>query len=179
MTDIEYRCLTGEAAAEVLNEEYVGLYQENYSEPPYLSGPLYSTDRYAERTGRQVKSPGFVLVSARSGPTLVGFSFGLTFEADRWWGGETTPPPAEIANSRKFAVIELNVRRGYRRVGIGRRLLETLLAQQDAPYATLLSDPQAPAYDMYRRWGWKVIGPVRPAPDARPYDALVLELGCR
>ncbi|WP_329423582.1 hypothetical protein OG339_24270 [Streptosporangium sp. NBC_01495] len=64
MTDIEYRCLTGEAADEVLGDEYVRLYLANYAEPPYLSGPLYSRERFLQRTGKQVKNDSFVLVSA-------------------------------------------------------------------------------------------------------------------
>ncbi|WP_329423580.1 GNAT family N-acetyltransferase [Streptosporangium sp. NBC_01495] len=82
-----------------------------------------------------------------------------------------------MADSPRFAVIELDVRKDYRRRGIGRQLLETLLAQQDvASYATLLADPDAPAHAMYRRWGWQVVGPVRAAPDSRTSDALVLDL---
>lgn len=73
-------------------------------------------------------------------------------------------------------MIELDVREDYRRRGIGRQLLETLLAQQDAPYATLLADPDAPAHAMYQRWGWRLVGAVRAAPDARASDALVLDL---
>ncbi|WP_440098601.1 GNAT family N-acetyltransferase [Streptosporangium sp. H16] len=176
MTDIEYQYLTGENAAEALSDEYVQLYLENYAEPPYLSGPLYSRERFLERTGRQVKSDSFALVSARDGSELVGFSFGLAFGADRWWGGDAAPAPAELTDSPKFAVIELDVRNDYRRRGIGRQLLETLLAQQNAPYATLLANPDAPAHAMYQRWGWRLVGVVRSAPDARASDALVLDL---
>ncbi|WP_329084984.1 GNAT family N-acetyltransferase [Streptosporangium sp. NBC_01469] len=176
MTDIEYQCLTGEDATEVLSDEYVRLYLKNYAEPPYLSGPLSSRERFLERTGRQVKNDSFVLVSARDGSELVGFSFGLAFGVDRWWAGEAAPAPAELAGSPRFAVIELDVREDYRRRGIGRQLLETLLAQQDAPYATLLADPDAPAHAMYQRWGWRLVGAVRAAPDARASDALVLDL---
>ncbi|MFF5245825.1 GNAT family N-acetyltransferase [Streptosporangium sp. NPDC000095] len=175
-TDIEYQCLTGDAAAVVLTDEYVRLYLENYAEPPYLSGPLYSRERFLERTAQQVKSDGFTLVSARSGAQLVGFSFGFTFPAGRWWGGEAKRPLPEVVAAPTFAVIELDVHRDYRRRGIGRLLLEMLLAHQDARYATLLSDPDAAAHAMYQRWGWKLIGTVRSAPDARANDALLLEL---
>ncbi|MER5649682.1 GNAT family N-acetyltransferase [Streptosporangium sp. NPDC002524] len=177
MTDIEYQYLTGKDAAVVLAEEYVSLYRENYAEPPYLSGPLYSRERFLERTGQQVTSDSFTLVSARSGAKLVGFSFGFAFAAGRWWGGEATVPAPEVVAAPKFAVIELDVHQDYRRRGIGRQLLETLLAQQPAPYATLLADPDAPAHAMYQRWGWQLVGPVRPAPDARASDAMVIALG--
>ncbi|MET8054797.1 GNAT family N-acetyltransferase [Streptosporangium sp. NPDC005286] len=176
MTDVDFRCLTGRAAAEVLSAEYVDLYVAAYAEWPYLSGPLYSPERYAERTSRQVMQDSFVLVSARSRGRLVGFSFGLRFGAGLWWGGEAAPAPPEVVEPPKFAVIELDVAGTHRGRGIGRRLLETLLAQQSAPYATLLADPDAPAHAMYQRWGWQVVGPVRAAPDARTYDALVLDL---
>ncbi|MEU8200224.1 GNAT family N-acetyltransferase [Streptosporangium sp. NPDC049046] len=176
MTDIEYQHVTGDAAAEILTDEYVSLYLVNHAEPPYLSGPLYSRERFLQRTGQQVTSDSFTLVSARSGAQLVGFSFGFAFAAGRWWGGEATLPTPEVMAAPKFAVIELNVHQDYRWRGIGRQLLETLLTQQSTPYATLLANPAAPAHAMYQRWGWKLVGPVRPAPDARVSDALLLEL---
>ncbi|MER6171387.1 GNAT family N-acetyltransferase [Streptosporangium sp. NPDC001681] len=173
---IDFQCLIGPAARAILDEEHVDLYLQIHAEPPYLSGPLYSRERFTERTGRQLERDGFSLVSARSGAELVGFAFGLGFEAGRWWGGEAAPAPAEAADLPKFAVIELNVRKDYRGRGIGKRLLEELLASQGARYATLLANPEAPAHAMYRRWGWQVVGTVRPAPDAMASDALILDL---
>ncbi|GAA4201319.1 GNAT family N-acetyltransferase [Streptosporangium oxazolinicum] len=176
---INLQHLTGPAARAVLDEEHVDLYLQTRAEPPYLSGPLYSRERFTERTGQQLKRDGFSLVSARSEAELVGFAFGLALEKGWWWGGESTPAPAEVADLPKFAIIELNVRQSFRGRGIGRHLLDELLAKQDAPCATLLANPKALAHAMYQRWGWQVVGTVRPAPDAMTSDALILDLSKR
>ncbi|MER6830840.1 GNAT family N-acetyltransferase [Streptosporangium sp. NPDC000563] len=175
MSKIEYQCLTGGDAAEVLSDEYVNLYLANYDERPYLSGPLYSRERFLDRTGEQMKNPSFVLVSARDDyeNELLGFAFGLMFEAGQWWGEEAAPAAPDMLAAQKFAVAELNVRWGQRRHGLGKTLLATLLAQQEAPYATLLASPDAPAHAMLQRWGWQVVGP---AHDDRTSDILVLAL---
>jgi GNAT superfamily N-acetyltransferase len=173
MMEIAFRTLAGESA--VLSDPYVELYLATRAEPPYNSGSLYRRERYLERTARQAERPGFTAVCAEDGPTMVGFGFGLPLEG--WWGGQATACPPEVAEAEKlFAVIELNVCKDYRGRGIGGRLLEELLAGQDAPYATLLANPAAPAHAMYLRRGWRVVGTVRAAPDAMVSDALVLDL---
>ncbi|MER5645859.1 GNAT family N-acetyltransferase [Streptosporangium sp. NPDC002524] len=178
MTEIIFRTLTGDAVAAVLTDPYVELYLATRAEPPYNSGPLYRRDRYLERTARQAERAGFTAVYAEDGPTLVGFGFGLPLGS--WWGGNATPCPPEVAEAASlFAVIELNVREDYRDRGIGSHLLEDLLAGQDAPYATLLANPAAPAHAMYLRRGWRVVGTVQAAPDAMVSDALVLNLSKR
>ncbi|MBB4917538.1 GNAT family N-acetyltransferase [Streptosporangium saharense] len=172
---LEFRRVTGEAAAQVLDERHVELYLATRAEPPYLSGPLYQPDRYLERTGRQVKRPGFTAVSAEDGPILVGFAFGVPLAS--WWGGHATPAPPEVTEaSSLFAVIELNVCQDHRNQGIGRKLLDELLTGQEAPYATVLANPAAPAHDMYLRWGWRKVGTVQATPDAMVSDALIRKL---
>ncbi|WP_329091542.1 MULTISPECIES: GNAT family N-acetyltransferase [unclassified Streptosporangium] len=175
MNEIVFRALVGDAVATVLSDPYVDLYLATRAEPPYNSGPLYRRERYLERTARQVERDGFAAVCAEDGPTMVGFAFGLPLEG--WWGGRATACPPEVAEAgRLFAVIELNVREDYRGRGVGGRLLEELLADQDALYATLLANPAAPAHGMYLRRGWRVVGTVQAAPDSMVSDALVLDL---
>ncbi|MEU0518176.1 GNAT family N-acetyltransferase [Streptosporangium sp. NPDC006007] len=175
MNQIVVNRAIGDWAAEVLSGPYVDLYEEIHAEPPYLSGPLYARERFIHRTAGQVRREGFTLVSAHDGPALAGFAFGLPFPAGRWWGGDASPGPANVVAAEKFAVIELGVHAAYRGRGIGRRLLEDLLTDRAAPYAVLLAHPDAPAHAMYRRWGWQVVGTVRPAPDSGTSDALVLK----
>ncbi|GGL03671.1 hypothetical protein Sme01_65070 [Sphaerisporangium melleum] len=169
--------LRGEAAREVLGEEYVLLYLATRAEPPYNSGPLYDRDRYLERTTRQAEATGFEAVSARDEDgRLIGFAFGLPMAAGRWWGGETTPAPDDVLDAEKFLVIELNVAAGERGKGYGRRLLEELLGGRGEAWATLLSTPRAPARAMYAHLGWDAVGTCRPAPDAEAADVLLLKL---
>ncbi|MCG5218315.1 GNAT family N-acetyltransferase [Streptosporangium sp. KLBMP 9127] len=177
MAEIVFQRLTGEHAAEaVLSEDYGDAYEEIYVEPPYGGGPLFGRDRFRERTRGQVARPGFALVPAVDGPALAGFAFGFTMGAGRWWGGEATRPSDEILNAPKIAVIELILRKPYRGKGIGRRLLRELLDGRAEPYATLLSHPDAPAHDLYERWGWHVVATCRPAPDAAVMDVMAVRL---
>ncbi|GAB1820714.1 GNAT family N-acetyltransferase [Herbidospora sp. RD11066] len=174
--NVRFTHLTGPDAAAVVNDDYTAVYTLIRAEPPYNSGPLYHPDRYRDRTGSQLERPGFEVVAVEEGEVLAGFAFGLSMEPGRWWGGDTTPGPAKVVESAKFAVIELNLRVEYRGRGIGRRLLAELLNGRDEPYATLLSLPEAAAHDIYEHWGWKVAGTCRPAPDSMLADVMVLEL---
>jgi GNAT superfamily N-acetyltransferase len=153
------------------------VYQEVYSEPPYNSGPLFDVDSFVVRTRRQAGRDGFSLVTARqTDDYLVGFAFGFVFEQGRWWSGEPTPPPAEILTSRKFAVIELAVRQPFRGRGIGRALMDALLAGRSETYAVLTAFPDAPAREAYRRWGWTQTGTAHHTPESPILDALALKL---
>jgi len=143
------------------------LYSNVYAEPPYNGGPLFTRERFLERTNRQKDNDGFTLVTAHTGGELDGFAFGFPFPPGGWWRGDTTPqPPAEILQPPKFAVIELVVRKTQRGQGLGRALMNELLDGRPEPYATLLAEPDAPARAMYRRWGWQQIATVQPADDA-------------
>lgn len=174
--DIEIRRHDGNAVDRLLGE-IADLYEQVYAEPPYHGGPLFSRERFLERTNRQRRADGFELVTVRAGSALVGFSFGFTFAPGRWWRGQTLPePPPEIVNASKFAVIELVVDQGWRGGGLGRELLTRLLADRPETYAMLLAEPTAPARQIYQRWGWRHVADVRPSTDAPRMHALVLPL---
>jgi GNAT superfamily N-acetyltransferase len=156
------------------------LYERVYAEPPYNGGSVFSRGRFMERTNVQKAAPGFTLVTARADRELVGFSFGFAFGEDRWWGGKTTPePPTDVVKPAKFAVIELVVAKPWRGRGVGRALMRTLLAERPEPLATLLSEPEAPARQIYQHWGWRYVANVQPADDAPYMNALVLPLTAR
>jgi GNAT superfamily N-acetyltransferase len=157
--------------------ELSAVYQEVYAEPPYNSGPLFDPRRFDERTRRQAERDGFTLVTARrTDHELIGYSFGLRFAEGIWWSGDATPPPSHILSQPKFAVIELVVRRPFRGRGLGRRLLDTLLAGRTEPFAVLTSYADAPARDLYRRWGWTQIGSAQHTADSPALDSLALAL---
>src|SRR4051794_31228273 len=104
-------------------DDLVGVYTEVYAEPPYNSGPLWSAEAFATRTRRQAFREGFSFVAATNGEDVVGFAFGLKFQAGQWWSGNATKPPPAVLGVDKFAVIELVVRRQSRGLGLGRRLM--------------------------------------------------------
>lgn len=154
-------------------EELADLYEAVYAEPPYNAAPKFSRGRFLERTRDQVLGTGFALVAAHDNDALIGFAFGFTLPAGGWWGNATFPPETLKAAS-KFAVVELVVARPSRGLGLGRQLLDALLADRSEPYATLAAVLDAPAYEMYMRWGWTKVGEFRKEP---PYsDALAFRI---
>jgi GNAT superfamily N-acetyltransferase len=133
------------------------LYHEIHSEDPGDSDPVFSRPSFVARTDKQALEPGFELITAVAGDGLAGFSFGYPMPAGRW-RAECTPPSQEVLDSPKFAVIELDVRKACRGQGLGRKLLDKLLADRAEKYATLAATPGSPAQAMYTRWGWYKIG---------------------
>jgi ribosomal protein S18 acetylase RimI-like enzyme len=76
----------------------------------------------------------------------------------------------------KFAVIELIVDEAWRGRGIGRQLMDDLLADRTEPYAMLTTRATNPARKMYSRWGWVQVGTTQHTPTAPVMDQLVLPL---
>jgi ribosomal protein S18 acetylase RimI-like enzyme len=144
-------------------DDVTDLYVEIHSGSPEYDYPMYSKASLISRTSDQVRKAGFKLVTAIDGNTLVGFSFGYTFPSGQWWSN-STPPPQEVLESSKFAVIELDVRESHRRQGLGGKLLKNLLEDRPEKYATLAAIPDSLAYGMYVRRGWYKAGLFPKAP---------------
>lgn len=168
----------GVEQARELIDELADAYLVGYADDPDVGHSIYARDEFVRRTGRQAQSPGFTLIAARDDEAaLQGFSFGLPFQAGRWWGGQQhTPPPDELVRAEKFAVIELVVLPPARGQRLATRLMREVLEDRPEPWAMLLADQSGPARAMYDRWGWKPAGTVRPAADVPPLDVLVLPL---
>ena len=164
----------GEAASNIL-DELTELYVKVYAEPPYNSGSLYSREDFVARTTRQAANQDFAISWARSSDgELVGYSFGFLFAAGRWWAGNASPPPSEVLESPKFAVIELIVDAMWRGRGVGKDLLGEVLKQRTEKFAILTADPDAPARRIYERWGWEQIGTAKHTDEAPTMDQLLL-----
>jgi GNAT superfamily N-acetyltransferase len=132
---------------------------------------------FLRRTRSQMLRPGFRLVIIRTVDQLVGFSLGLTFPAGSWWSGAVAdPPPDEILQADKFAVIELNVAPEWQGHGLGTVLMDALLADRTEPYAMLTTNPASKARSIYEHWGWTYVGRAHHAPEQEVMDELVLAL---
>ncbi|MGI5214708.1 GNAT family N-acetyltransferase [Plantactinospora sp. CA-290183] len=170
---VELRRHAGAEAAG-LADDLADLYQDARAEPLF-DGPLWTREAFLRRLRQQLVRPGFTLVTAHLGGPMVGIAFGLPFPAGRWWAGESTPPPAEVLAAARFAVVDLDVRSACRNRGIGRALLDELLAGRPERYAMLSTMPHSPARLMYQRWGWRQVAVSRP-PGGPLMHTLVLPL---
>jgi ribosomal protein S18 acetylase RimI-like enzyme len=178
-TVVTTRTHTDQAALALIGD-LASIYGEVYQEPPYLEGSHEVAAFMAEWPTR-VAVPGFRLVTADDCGAVVGFAYGHGLSAGvGWWSGATTALPAELVTEhpgRTFAIIELAVRRDYRRRGLARRLHRALLADRTEARVTLLAHPQATAAQhAYARWGYRRVGQIRPAAGASVCDALMRDL---
>ncbi|MGH3822344.1 MAG: GNAT family N-acetyltransferase [Pseudonocardiaceae bacterium] len=168
--------------ARALFEPICKLYDIVFSQPPFN----WTDDRSAAHRNdleRLVANPSFGATTAHVGTELVGFGYGVSLRPDtRWWQGAVEPLAADLTverPGRTFAVIDFGVHRAYRRQGIGRALLEMLLATREEERATLAVRPTATAaQEFYRRLGWWKVGRVAGAPGepAPFFDLYVLPL---
>ncbi|MGC4805535.1 GNAT family N-acetyltransferase [Micromonospora sp. DT233] len=162
------------ATAAALFPALVDLYAFVYAEPPYEEGPA-EVAGFAEGLPAEATRPGFALVAAEEAGALVGAAYAWTMPAGRWWGHADAEPPADVLHADKCAVMEWVVHPSRRGRGVGLGLLRRLLAGRPERWATLASDPRAPARAMYGRAGWARVAGSR-LPSGPPVDLLVLPL---
>jgi len=165
------------AAAEIADrlDEFVDLYQQVYAEPPYEE----TTDdaiSFGRRLTEEAQRPGFSLVAAVEDDNVIGFAHGYTFGPDQWWKAADATPP-EVHTLPKFAIMELVVRKDHRGQGIASALMRALLASRTEAYATLCTNPAAPARAIYQAWGWQQVAQTPQRPTFPGMDVLVLPLG--
>lgn len=180
MTEVTYERYEGSQAAAQL-DAFLPAYEEVYVEPPYSEGPsdvAQFIDHYLAHT----KRPGMRLVLAREGE-VVGFTYGFLLPTDTgWWTSVDRPLSADFTRedgTRTWAVIELAVRKPWRRRGIAAGLHAALLEDLDIERVTLTVRPEpeaAPAQSAYAAWGYRTVGTAHPWEDAPYYTAMVLDL---
>lgn len=182
MTDVTFELYQGQKAAGQL-DAFLAVYEEVYADPPYSEGPR-DVKEFIDRYQAQAQRPGMRLVLARSGEDeIVGFAFGFLLSADTgWWQSLQEPLPADFTRedgTRTYAIIELAVRKPWRRQGIAARLHARLLdgLSVDRVTLTMRPEPEAtPAQSAYATWGYQKVGISHPWDEAPFYDAMVLEL---
>jgi ribosomal protein S18 acetylase RimI-like enzyme len=174
----------GHQAADLLDAIYC-LYDEVFSQPPFLW-----TDDESEHHRQSLTSlmtnPTFDLATGEDSGKLIGFAYGATLPPDtKWWSGMTEPLPNALTvewNGRTFAVIDLAVREDYRKRGIGRALLDTLVGNRWEDRATLTVQPAATdTKEFYTHLGWQRLGTTQaPAGAVSPFfDVYLLPLDAK
>lgn len=138
------------------------LYDTVFSQPPFRWTDDES-EHHRQSLARLMKNPTFGLMTAETADELVGFAYGVALGPDTlWWSSMAEPLPNELTaewNGRTFAVIDLAVREDYRKRGIGRALLDTLLDNRQEERATLTVQPVATdTKEFYAHLGWQRLG---------------------
>jgi ribosomal protein S18 acetylase RimI-like enzyme len=159
------------------------LYDETFSAAPFAWTDEES-EHHREMLVSMLTEPSFGIATAQAGGALVGFAYGYTLPpTTRWWQGFQQPVAAELTeerDNRTFALIDLAVRERWRAHGIGRRLVDVLLASRHEDRATLCVQPTATAAQaFYHRLGWRRVGRKdMPSGAVSPsFDVYVVELG--
>jgi GNAT superfamily N-acetyltransferase len=161
--------------------ELRSLYVDAFAGPPYDWGQEHAAF-FLARFRAQSRQEGFALVEARQGAELVGMAFGVPLKrATTWWRDLQEPVPGEAPegqNGRTFAMMELLVRRAWRRQHIAEAMHDLLLRSRDEERATLTVLPEAmPAQRAYAKWGWRKVGQKRgPLPTSPLFDVMVKRL---
>lgn len=179
MSDISVR-VHAATQATAFTSAIVELYAAVFAEPPYHED-AEDVEGFRELLEVEIPQPGFRLVTAEIGTTLVGFGYGYTLRAStRWWEGIAPPlPPALTAewDGRTFAIKEIAVAAPHRRKGIARLLHDSLLDHRHEERATLTVRPEAyPAIAAYASWGWSETGRIQPTSNGIEYLVMVRPL---
>lgn len=153
-------CDAGQASA--LLDPLCLLYDTVFSQPPFRWTDDES-ERHRQSLIRLISNPTFALVTADAAGELVGFAYGVGLTSDtQWWSGIAEPLPDELRaewKGRTFAIIDVAVREDYRKRGIGRALLDVLLASRPEQRATLTVQPVATdTKEFYEHLGWQRVG---------------------
>jgi hypothetical protein len=170
MAGMRYELIDGNRARR-LTGELRDLYAEVYAEPPYLEGPQHVA-AFARTLTRELDLPGFALAAALDGSLLAGAAYGFTLPPGAWMEPRAADPPPQLLDTAKLNVAEWMVRVGYRSGRVGRRLLDMLLTDRPESLAVLASNPEAPARQIYERWGWTPVGQIVPK-TMPPMDVLI------
>jgi GNAT superfamily N-acetyltransferase len=186
MTAVEIRALSAQAAKGYY-ETAKRMHLEVYAEPLFAAHPFFGEATFTAVYTTAVGQPGFELLVARRDGVDVGYVYGYTLVAEvGWWDqvqwadGVREGLPAgytEEDGTRTVVIPEIMVLAPYRRAGIARRLHDEFLARRKEQRAGLRVLPDnVPARTAYLAWDWRVIGLVRPVPEAPLYECMLKDL---
>lgn len=138
-----------------LREELIALAAQAFCAAPWNEGPADAV-RAIDRMWGYLDGRDFTAFIAVEDDHLVGFAYGVTDSVC------AALHPGPSAPAEAFEMVELAVVPAYQGRGIGRALNDSLLAAAPSP-RLLLTHPDAPARESYRRWAWADLGLVRMA----------------
>jgi ribosomal protein S18 acetylase RimI-like enzyme len=170
------------ASAAEAYEAVCALFASVFGAPP-LSRPAEALAQQRDSLRSLMAEPSFGMATAWDDDALVGFAYGYALNSgSRWWNDMLAPVADEVTrewDGRTFVIIDMAVARQHQGQGIGRRLLDTLMAARPEERASLSVVPDNDrAHGFYRHLGWQHVGQVRGAPHhtAPFFDIYLLKL---
>ncbi|MFF2650402.1 GNAT family N-acetyltransferase [Streptomyces sp. NPDC058045] len=180
-TAVTYECFEGQEAAGQL-DTFIAAYEEVYEEPPYREGPS-DVAEFIAHYQVHARRAGMRLVIAWDGDEVVGFTYGYLLPADSsWWANVQEDLPEHFTREdgrRTWVILELAVRKQWRRLGIATALHSRLLEGLDIERVTLTVRPEPEAkaaQSAYVNWGYREVGLTHPWEEAPFYTAMVFDL---
>ncbi|SEE46031.1 Acetyltransferase (GNAT) family protein [Streptomyces sp. 2112.3] len=172
--------LDGPAAA--LSEAAFRLvYAEVFAKEPYEETPE-SVAATFRRFHSRVRKSTFRAALARTAdgePVGIAYGYPLSSHTGRW-DHLINPVLDELRREdgqRTFGLMEFAVRARWRRLGVGGRLHETLLAEGNEERVLLNALPEVQAAQAaYRAWGYRKVGEAHPWEIAPLHDVMVRQL---
>jgi ribosomal protein S18 acetylase RimI-like enzyme len=158
----DFARLDGPATAAVA-DQLVAVYRAAMAAPPFFETEV-EAGWFAQELADEVTGPGYRCWTARDGDRLIGFAYGLPtpeVPADGWYGAlrDAVGDRASEWLAGQFAVVWIAVHPDRRGRGLGRRLLERLLAGAGSERAWLIThDLDTPARALYRSLGFRELG---------------------
>jgi ribosomal protein S18 acetylase RimI-like enzyme len=159
----ELACLDGEQATAAA-DQLVAVYRAAMSAPPFHETEV-EAGWFAQELAGELPEAGFRCWVASEGGRVVGFAYGFqtpSIPSEGWYGSlleAVGRAGAERWLAGQFAVVWLAVHPRWRGRGLGRELLERLLAGATTERAWLIThDLDTPARALYRSLGFRELG---------------------
>jgi hypothetical protein len=163
------------------------IHAEIYSEPLFENHPFFSEGAFRQRYEMALEQPCFELLVARIERREIGYMYGYALRPEvGWW--DTVEWFKEVQasqlddyifedGSRTVVIPEILVKLPCRRMGVARSMHDEFLSGRKEQRAGLRVLPHnLAAKEAYLKWGWNMIGMVRPVPEAPLYECMVKSL---
>lgn len=177
---------TSETAGDLV-EIATEIHAEIYNEPLFDNRPFFSESAFLQRYYTALEQPFFEFLIARFEEMEIGYIYGYALLPEvGWWDAlewsdqvKFNQPEGYTCEdgSRTVVIPEILVRLPWRRMGVARTLHDEFMSSRSERRAGLRVLPNnIPARTAYLKWGWNIVGMVRPASNAPLFECMVKSL---
>ena len=167
---------TGPEETLALRDQILPVYASSHADQ--MHDPWFSLAEFWKRLVEiYAKTRDFDLVTAWFDDIVVGYAFGSPRDNEDLWPDIHNAFPDMEPHGPVYIFREFAVSPTFQRQHVGAKIHDELLRGRPEQVAHLLVRPDnVAAQAAYARWGWKMIGKIRPFDDSPTFDALALDL---